>query len=328
MMGYLLEVQDLSVSFTTRTGTILANDRVSLNLNPGESLGIVGESGSGKSVLCRAILGLAKGKVSARSLAFDGRQMDDMSPEERRRMRGAGIGMIFQSPMSSIDPVWTIGDQLVETVRLHKQISRSAARVEAVELLDRVGIASPVQRLNDYPHQWSGGMLQRAVIALALAGNPRLILADEPTTSLDVTIQDQILALLMSLQRERGMAMIIVSHDLGVIAETVDRVAVMYAGRIVETAQVRDLFEAPRHPYTAGLFGSMVAGARQDQVLTPITGQPPDLHALPPGCAFAPRCPRVGEACLLTVPRIDVSAGHSAACNYPLNELVTARNRP
>ena len=327
MTDYLLEVQDLSVSFATRAGTVLANDGVSLNLKPGESLGIVGESGSGKSVLCRAILGLAKGKLTARRLAFDGRQMADMSLDERRRLRGTGIAMIFQSPMSSIDPVWTIGDQLIETVRLHKQISRSAARAEAVELLDRVGIASALRRLDDYPHQWSGGMLQRAVIALALAGNPRLILADEPTTALDVTIQDQILALLMSLQRERGMGMIIVSHDLGVIAETVDRVAVMYSGRIVETADVRDLFKAPRHPYTAGLFSSMVAGARQDEVLTPITGQPPDLHNLPPGCAFAPRCPRVGEACLRTVPRIDVSASHSAGCNYLLNEPVTAGQR-
>ena len=328
MTGCLLEVQDLSVSFATRNGTVLANDGVSLNLKPGESLGIVGESGSGKSVLCRAILGLAKGTLTARRLAFDGRQMADMAPEERRRLRGTGIAMIFQSPMSSIDPVWTIGDQLIETVRLHKAVSRSAARIEAVELLDRVGITSAARRLDDYPHQWSGGMLQRAVIALALAGNPRLILADEPTTALDVTIQDQILALLMSLQRERGMAMIIVSHDLGVIAETVDRVAVMYAGRIVETADVRDLFKAPRHPYTAGLFGSMVAGAAQDQVLTPITGQPPDLHNLPPGCAFAPRCPRVGEACLRTVPRIDPLISRSAACNYPLNEPVTAGQRP
>lgn len=320
MSGVLLEVQDLSVAFATRTGTVLANDGVSLTLKPGESLGIVGESGSGKSVLCRAILGLAKGKVLARRLAFDGRQIADMSAEERRRLRGSGIAMIFQSPMSSIDPVWTIGDQLVETVRLHKSISRHAARVEAVSLLDRVGIANAARRLDDYAHQWSGGMLQRAVIALALAGNPRLILADEPTTALDVTIQDQILALLLSLQRERGMAMIIVSHDLAVIAETVDRVAVMYAGRIVETADVRDLFAWPRHPYTAGLFNSMIAGASQDQVLTPITGQPPDLHSLPPGCAFAPRCPRVGPECRITVPRIDVTASRSAACHFPVDQ--------
>ncbi len=318
--GYLLEVEDLSVSFGSRDGTVLANDGVSLRLRAGETLGIVGESGSGKSVLCRAILGLAKGKVTARRIAFDGRNIDEMSPAERQKLRGSGIAMVFQSPMSSIDPVWTIGDQLVETVRLHKPISRRQARIEAAALLDRVGIAASVRRLDDYAHQWSGGMLQRAVIALALAGNPRLILADEPTTALDVTIQDQILALLMSLQRETGMAMIIVSHDLSVIAETVDRVAVMYAGRIVEVADVRDLFQAPQHPYTAGLFASIVGGAGQDRMLTPIPGQPPDLQNLPPGCAFAPRCPRVRQDCLRSVPRIDATAALGNACLFPLGE--------
>lgn len=241
MTGHLLEIMDLTVAF----GKVLANDGVSLNLSPGETFGIVGESGSGKSVLCRAILGMAKGQVTARRIAFDGLNMSDMTPAERRKLRDSGIAMVFEIPMSSIDPVWNIGDQLVETVRLHKPISRRQARIEAAALLDRVGITSATRRLDDYPHQWSGGMLQRAVIALALAGSPRLILADEPTTALDVTIQDQILALLMSLQRETGMAMIMVSHDLGVIAETVDRVAVMYAGRIVETADVKHLFRAP-----------------------------------------------------------------------------------
>jgi len=327
MSGYLLEVEDLSVAFASRDGTVLANDGVSLNLRPGETLGIVGESGSGKSVLCRAILGLAKGRVTARRIAFDGRNIDDMPPAERRKLRGSGIAMVFQSPMSSLDPVWTIGDQLVETVRLHQAISRRQARVAAAALLDRVGIASSVRRLDDYPHQWSGGMLQRAVIALALAGNPRLILADEPTTALDVTIQDQILALLMSLQRETGMAMIMVSHDLGVIAETVDRVAVMYAGRIVETADVRDLFQAPRHPYTAGLFASIVAGSGQDKMLTPIAGQPPDLQRLPAGCAFAPRCPRVRAECHLSVPRIDSTVARANACLFPLDDPLAVDRR-
>jgi len=325
--GYLLEVEDLTVSFATRNGTVLANDGVSLNLRPGETLGIVGESGSGKSVLCRAILGLAKGKVTARRIAFDGRNIDEMQPAERRRLRGSGIAMVFQSPMSSIDPVWTIGDQLVETVRHHKAISRREARVEAAALLDRVGIASSARRLDDYPHQWSGGMLQRAMIALALAGNPRLILADEPTTALDVTIQDQILALLMSLQRESGMAMIMVSHDLGVIAETADRVAVMYAGRIVETADVRDLFQEPQHPYTAGLFASIVAGSGQDKMLMPIPGQPPDLHSLPAGCAFAPRCPRVRDNCHRTVPRVDTTVARGNACLFPLSEALAVEQR-
>ena len=245
---YLLEVEDLSVTFNTGGGRIVANDGVSLRLRPGETLGIVGESGSGKSVFCRALLGLAKGEVTAKRMTFDGRDMLQMAAAERRALRGSGIAMVFQSPMSSLDPVWTIGDQLAETVRLHRRIDRTAARREAVALLDRVGISSAARRLDDYPHQWSGGMLQRAVIALALSGGPRLMLADEPTTALDVTIQDQILALLVSLQRETGMAMILVSHDLGVIAETVDRVAVMYAGRIVETAEVRALFESPCHP--------------------------------------------------------------------------------
>ena len=325
MSGYLLEVEDLTVAFASRDGTVLANDGVSLSLRAGETLGIVGESGSGKSVLCRAILGLAKGKVTARRIAFDGRNIDEMSPAERQKLRGSGIAMVFQSPMSSIDPVWTIGDQLVETVRLHKPISRRQARIEAAALLDRVGIASSVRRLDDYPHQWSGGMLQRAVIALALAGNPRLILADEPTTALDVTIQDQILALLMSLQRETGMAMIIVSHDLSVIAETVDRVAVMYAGRIVEVADVQGLFQAPQHPYTAGLFASIVGGSGQDKMLTPIPGQPPDLQNLPAGCAFAPRCPRVRQECLRSVPRIDATVGRSNACLFPLGDPLVVR---
>jgi len=328
MTGYLLEVEDLTVAFASRDGTVLANDGVSLKLRPGETLGIVGESGSGKSVLCRAILGLAKGKVTARRIAFDGRNIDEMTPAERRRLRGSGIAMVFQSPKSSIDPVWSIGDQLVETVRLHKPVTRKQARIEAAALLDRVGIASSLRRLDDYPHQWSGGMLQRAVIALALAGNPRLILADEPTAALDVTIQDQILALLMSLQRETGMAMIMVSHDLGVIAETVDRVAVMYAGRIVETADVRDLFQAPQHPYTAGLFASMVAGSGQDKILTPIPGQPPDLQNLPGGCAFAPRCPRVRVECNRSVPRIDASVARANACLFPIGEPLAMALQP
>ena len=297
---------------------MLANDGVSLRLKPGETLGHVGESGSGNSVFCRAVLGLAKGEVTARRLAFEGRDLREMPAAERRGLRGRGIAMVFQSPMNSLDPVWTIGDQLVETVRLHGNFDRAAARREAVALLDRVGIPSAERRLDDYPHQWSGGMLQRAVIALALAGGPRLMLADEPTTALDVTIQDQILALLMSLQRETGMALILVSHDLGVIAETVDRVAVMYAGRIIETADVRPLFEAPRHPYTAGLFESMVGGVAQGERLRPIPGQPPDLQRLPAGCAFHPRCPRAQDACRQDIPRVEVSELHSAACLFPL----------
>lgn len=322
---YLLEVDDLSVAFRSGNRRVLANDGVSLRLRQGETLGIVGESGSGKSVFCRAVLGLAKGEVTANRLAFEGRDLRKMSEAERRALRGSGIAMVFQSPMSSLDPVWTIGDQLVETVRLHKHLDRAAARREAAALLDRVGIAAATRRLDDYPHQWSGGMLQRAVIALALAGGPRLMLADEPTTALDVTIQDQILALLMSLQRETGMALILVSHDLSVIAETVDRVAVMYAGRIVETADVRSLFEAPCHPYTAGLFASMVGSVAQGERLRPIPGQPPDLLRLALGCAFRPRCTQAREACGERVPRIDPAESSSAACLYPLAKTAEAR---
>lgn len=314
----LLEIEDLSVVFHTRSGPVLANDGVSLTLRAGETLGIVGESGSGKSVFCRAILGLAKGEVRARRMAFDGRDIAAMSRSEKQALRGRGIAMVFQSPMSSLDPVWTIGDQLVETVRHHKGLDRAGARRAAIALLDRVGIPSAARRLDDYPHQWSGGMLQRAVIALALAGEPRLMLADEPTTALDVTIQDQILALLTELQRETGMALVLVSHDLGVIAETVDRVAVMYAGRIVETASVRHLFERPAHPYTVGLLGSMVGAAGQGERLRPIPGQPPDLHHLGTGCAFAPRCSRAGDDCHRAVPRIDPAAAHDAACLFPM----------
>jgi oligopeptide transport system ATP-binding protein len=314
----LLEVEDLSVAFATRRGALLANDGVSLSVAAGETLGIVGESGSGKSVFCRAVLGLAKGRVTARRLAFEGRDLTAMTPEEKRRLRGRGIAMVFQSPMSSLDPVWTIGDQLVETVRLHRRLDRRAARRAAVALLDRVGITNAERRLDDYPHHWSGGMLQRAVIALALAGEPRLMLADEPTTALDVTIQDQILALLMSLQRETGMALILVSHDLGVVAETADRVAVMYAGRVVETAAVKRLFERPAHPYTAGLLGSMVSGVAQSQHVQAIPGQPPDLLALGPGCAFSPRCRRAADPCRLSVPRVRTGAEHDAACLFPL----------
>ncbi len=314
----LLEVEGLSVAFKTRGGTILANDSVSISVKAGETLGIVGESGSGKSVFCRAVLGLAKGEVTVQRLAFEGRDLRALSAQEMRDLRGRGIAMVFQNPMSSLDPVWSIGDQLIETVRLHKGLGRQAARSAAVALLDRVGIAAAARRLDDYPHHWSGGMLQRAVIALAIAGEPRLMLADEPTTALDVTIQDQILALLMSLQRETGMAMILVSHDLGVIAETADRVAVMYAGRIVEIAPVRSLFERPLHPYTVGLLNSMVAGAAQSERLQPIQGQPPDLLQLGSGCAFAPRCTIAREICRQSVPRITPLADHDAACPFPM----------
>jgi peptide/nickel transport system ATP-binding protein/oligopeptide transport system ATP-binding protein len=313
----LLEVEGLTVVFAAGGARIVANDSVSLSVQPGETVGIVGESGSGKSVFCRAVLRLVRARVSADRLAFDGRDMLAMPERPMRRLRGRDIARIFQSPMSSLDPVWTIGDQISETLRLHRGLDRRAARAEAIALLDRVGIPAAARRVDEYPHQWSGGMLQRAVIALALAGRPRLMLADEPTTALDVTIQDQILALLLTLQRETGMALLLVSHDMGVIAETCDRVAVMYAGRIVERAPVRRVFEAPAHPYTMGLLGSMVSSAGTAGRLEPIPGQPPDLGRLGPGCAFAPRCARAAPVCTTgAIPVLEVGPDHTAACLF------------
>jgi oligopeptide/dipeptide ABC transporter ATP-binding protein len=312
----LLDIDGLSVRFAK--GRVLANDNVSLMVLPGETLGIVGESGSGKSVLCRAVLRLLSANVTARRLVFEGKDLLTLPEREMRRLRGSGISMIFQSPMSSLDPVWSIGDQIMETLRLHRRLDRRAARQEAIALLNKVGIPSAARRVDEYAHQWSGGMLQRAVIALALAGKPKLMLADEPTTALDVTIQDQILSLLLSLQAETGMALVLVSHDMGVIAETCDRVAVMYAGRIVETAPVKRIFDAPAHPYTQGLLNSMVHVEGPIQRLTPIPGQPPDLTKLGQGCAFAPRCARSTQDCLTKdVPLAGIGPDHSAACFHP-----------
>ncbi len=314
----LLDVEGLTVSFATMRGRVLANDGVSLTVMPGETVGIVGESGSGKSVFCRALLRLVKGEVAARRLVFDGQDLLALTEARMRRLRGRDIAMIFQSPMSSLDPVWSIGNQIAETLRLHQQLDRKAARAGAIALLDRVGIPSAARRVDEYPHHWSGGMLQRAVIALALAGRPRLMLADEPTTALDVTIQDQILSLLLGLQQETGMALILVSHDMGVIAETCDRVAVMYAGRIVENAPVRRVFEAPAHPYTGGLLASMVSAERAARRLEPIPGQPPDLTRLGSGCAFAPRCAYAEPVCReRPIPLQDIETRHAAACLFP-----------
>lgn len=312
----LLDIEGLSVRFAN--GRVLANDNISLSVMPGETLGIVGESGSGKSVLCRAVLRLLGTGVTATRLAFQGQDLLALSEREMRRLRGSGISMIFQSPMSSLDPVWSIGDQIMETLCLHRRLNRLAARKEAIALLDKVGIPSATRRIDEYAHQWSGGMLQRAVIALALAGNPKLMLADEPTTALDVTIQDQILSLLLSLQAETGMALVLVSHDMGVIAETCDRVAVMYAGRIVETAPVKQIFDAPAHPYTRGLLNSMVHVEGPIQRLTPIPGQPPDLTQKGQGCAFVPRCASAMDDCSRNlVPLAAIAAQHKCACLHP-----------
>jgi oligopeptide/dipeptide ABC transporter ATP-binding protein len=256
--------------------------------------------------------------VSARRLSLDGIDLLKLDAAAMRRIRGREIAMIFQNPMSSLNPVWPIGSQIVEPLRKHRGLSRRMARRAAIDLLSRVGIPSPAKRIDDYPHQWSGGMLQRAVIAMALAGEPKLILADEPTTALDVTIQDQILTLLLSIQNETGMALVLVSHDIGVIAETADRVAVMYAGRVIELASTQATFTSPLHPYTQGLLRSVPRLQGSEMSLASIPGLPPDLSRLPEGCPFAPRCPIAAPDCLARpIPLAEVVAGHSAACLFP-----------
>ena len=317
----LLAVDDLVTVFPTLRGLAVAANRVSFEIWPGETLGLVGESGSGKSVTCRSILQLVPppGEVISGSVRFAGRDLLAMSRRELRALRGAEISMIFQDPMSSLNPVYTVGDQIAEPLRIHRGLSRAAARTRAVELLDRVGIASPRERLEAYPHELSGGMRQRVMIAIAISCRPKLLLADEPTTALDVTIQDQILSLLLELQAEERMAILLVSHDLGVIAQTCDRVCVMYGGYVVEQTLTRDLFDRPRHPYTAALLRALpeYAAQQQEERLTPIPGQPPDLTALPPGCPFQPRCAFARPACA-EVPMVleDAGPAHTTACPF------------
>jgi oligopeptide/dipeptide ABC transporter ATP-binding protein len=317
----LLIVRGLTVAFPTPGGRLFANRTVSLAVAPGETLGIVGESGSGKSVLLRAIMGLVASppaQIGADEISFDGRDLMAMPPRQMRALRGQHISMIFQNPMSSLNPVRPIGEQVFEGLRIHQRISRAAAREAAIDALRRVGIPSAEIRVDDYPHQWSGGMAQRAVIAMAMIGGPKLLLADEPTTALDVTIQDQILALLVELQRETGTAIILVSHDMSVISETCDQVMVMYAGSAVESGSTSAIFGAPAHPYTAGLLGSIPRADRARGRLIPIPGQPPDLFDLPPGCPFAPRCPVASAECSARpIVEREVAEGHMTACHFP-----------
>jgi oligopeptide/dipeptide ABC transporter ATP-binding protein len=317
----LLDVRGLTTEFRSREATIRANAEVSIAIERGATLGIVGESGSGKSVLCRSILRLVPsppGFITAGEVWLEGRDLLTLREEEMRRVRGTEARMIFQNPMTSLNPVWPIGDQIIEGLRAYARLSAREAREQGIELLRRVGIPSPAQRYDEYPFQWSGGMLQRAVIAMAMAGEPKLLLADEPTTALDVTIQDQILALLLELQARSDMTIVLVSHDMAVVAETCDRVAVMYAGRIVEVAPTRELFEAPRHPYTLGLLSSTPRFEGRAGRLEPIAGQPPDLAALPPGCPFAERCRFASPDCARTPVRLrEIAPGRATACLYP-----------
>ena len=316
MAAPLLSVQNLRIDFPTRRGTLVAVDDVSFHIDPGEVLGVVGESGAGKSLTGAAIIGLLEppGRISGGEIRLDGRRIDNLPYQAMRRVRGREIGAIFQDPLTSLNPLYTVGRQLIETIQTHTDLSASAARKRAVALLGEVGIPAPERRIDGYPHQFSGGMRQRVVIALALCVNPRLIIADEPTTALDVSIQAQILALLKRLCRDHGTAVMLVTHDMGVIAETADRVAVMYAGRLAEIGPVRTVVGQPRHPYTVGLMGSIPGIGLEVERLTQIEGSMPRLTDIPRGCAFNPRCPKAFDRCRRDRPDPIPTGEGAAAC--------------
>jgi len=319
----LLEVVNLKVEFHTDDGVVHAVDGVSYAVKPGTTLGIVGESGSGKSVSALTMLGLTRSRrttVSGRIL-FEGRDLLTLPDEELRQIRGNDIAMIFQDPLSSLHPFYKVGYQLMEAVLTHRSVSKAAARDRAIDLLELVGIPDPHRRVDAYPHEFSGGMRQRAMIAMALANEPKLLIADEPTTALDVTVQAQILALLEDLQQRLGMAMIIITHDLGVVAEVAEEIGVMYAGRIVEHASTERIFSSPQHPYTWGLLKSIPRlDTPRSEELVPISGRPPSLINRPPGCHFHPRCPYVREQHRRSDPRLQPvpgELGHEVACLLP-----------
>ena len=312
----LLSVENLRVEFPTRRGTLVAVDDISFHIDPGEVLGVVGESGAGKSLTGAAIIGLLEppGRIAGGKVLLEGERIDDLPHEQLRRVRGRRIGAVFQDPLTSLNPLYTIGRQLVETITTHLDITPQQARDRAIELLQEVGITAAERRIDHYPHQFSGGMRQRVVIALALCANPRLVIADEPTTALDVSIQAQIITLLKKLCNEHGAAVMLITHDMGVIAETADRVAVMYAGRIAEVGPVKDVIKSARHPYTAGLMGSIPKVGEHVQRLTQIDGAMPRLNAIPPGCAFNPRCPKAFERCKRERPNLLPAGSSQAAC--------------
>ena len=312
----ILEVNGLTVQFPTRRGLLTALDSISFSIAPGEVLGVVGESGAGKSITGLAVIRLLEppGRIAAGEVRLEGRRIDKLPHEEMRRIRGRKIGVIFQDPLTSLNPLYTIGQQLEETILTHLKLSPRAARERALALLKEVGIPAPEARYSNYPHHFSGGMRQRVVIALALAADPRLLIADEPTTALDVSIQAQIIALLKRLAAERGAAVMLITHDMGVIAETAQRVAVMYAGRVVEIGPVGDVIHAPRHPYTVGLMGSIPRIGSRKSRLMQIDGAMPRLNSIPPGCAFNPRCPRRFERCTRERPELAPAGASRAAC--------------
>jgi len=312
-----LEIENLRIEFPGRRGMLLAIDDVSLYIDKGEILGVVGESGAGKSLTGASLVGLLEppGRVTGGRILLNGRDITNLPDDKMREIRGGDIGTIFQDPLTSLDPLHTVGSQLIETIRTHTGVSRSAARRRAAELLRMVGIPAVESRLDSYPHQFSGGMRQRVVIALALACEPSLIVADEPTTALDVSVQSQIISLLKDLCREADVAIMLITHDMGVIAEAADRVCVMYSGRVVETGRVRDVLDNPLHPYAQGLIGSIpVIGGNRER-LTSIEGAMPRLDSRPSGCAFHPRCKKAFEDCLVKQPQLTaVASGRSAAC--------------
>jgi peptide/nickel transport system ATP-binding protein len=312
----LLQVSNLVVEFPHRRGTLRALDDISFEIEPGEILGVVGESGAGKSLTGAAIIGLLEppGRIASGEIRLDGQRIDNLGHDAMRHIRGRKIGAIFQDPLTSLNPLYTIGRQLTETIRTHLPVSAGEARRRAIALLTDTGISAAEHRLDHFPHQFSGGMRQRVVIALALAAEPKLIVADEPTTALDVSIQAQIIELLKAICKERGAAVMLITHDMGVIAETCDRVAVMYAGRVAEIGPVHEVIHQPAHPYTAGLMASIPDMDMDRERLNQIDGAMPRLNAIPRGCAYNPRCPRSFERCLVERPDLIHAGATKAAC--------------
>ena len=312
----LLQVQNLVVEFPGRRGTLRALDDVSFDIAPGEILGVVGESGAGKSLTGASIIGLLEppGRVASGQILLEGQRIDNLSHEQMRHIRGRHIGAIFQDPLTSLNPLYSVGRQLVETIQAHLPVSAAEARQRAIDLLKDTGIPAAEQRIDHYPHQFSGGMRQRVVIALALAAEPKLIVADEPTTALDVSIQAQIITLLKNICKSRGAAVMLITHDMGVIAETCDRVAVLYAGRVAEIGPVHDVINQPSHPYTAGLMASIPDMEQDRERLNQIDGAMPRLNAIPKGCAYNPRCPKTFDRCMTDRPDLMDAGATRAAC--------------
>jgi peptide/nickel transport system ATP-binding protein/oligopeptide transport system ATP-binding protein len=317
-MTRLLELEDLKVTFNTRHGVVTALDSVSLHVNAGETLGVVGESGCGKSITALSIMGLIPmppGRIAGGSIRLSGEELTNASPARLRALRGADVAMIFQEPMTSLNPVFTVGAQIAEAIMLHQKVGADRAFRDAVALLDRVGIPSPDKRARDYPHQLSGGMRQRVMIAMAVSCRPKVLIADEPTTALDVTVQAQIFDLLNEIQREFGAAIVLITHDMGAISEMADRVAVMYAGRVIEEAAADDVLDVPQHPYARGLISCIPALGKGDTALKEIPGVVPPLHMLGAGCAFADRCDHADARCRAEKPVLANHRHHPAACH-------------